>query len=166
MDLSQWVQNILKDVKVDLTDEFDRNFERKGFFDQKWKQTKIPNRIGSLMMRSGNLRNSINSRIEGDRIIFTSSLPYASIHNEGGEITVTAKMKKFFWAKHIEAKNAGDIFNADSWKGMALMKLGAKIQIEQRQFIGDHPEVNRIIEDVLRDAGKELQEIIRNNVKQ
>ncbi len=89
MDLIQWVQNIIKDVKTDLTDEFDRNFERKAFFDKKWKTNELPNKVGSLMMRSGNLRNSINSKIEGDRIIFSSSLPYASIQNEGGEITVT-----------------------------------------------------------------------------
>ncbi len=37
MDLKKWMQNIVQDVKVDLTDEFDRNFERKGFFDETWK---------------------------------------------------------------------------------------------------------------------------------
>src|SRR5690606_4302347 len=106
------------------------NFERKAYFDKKWKDTKTPVKNGSLLMRSGNLRNSINSRIEGDKIIFSSSLPYASIHNNGGEITVTAKMKKFFWAKHIVAKDAGDMEAAENYKAFALMKVGKKIKME------------------------------------
>ena len=39
MDLDKFLQNIIYDVKVDLADEFDRNFERKAFFDEKWKNT-------------------------------------------------------------------------------------------------------------------------------
>ena len=165
MDFKKWMQNIVQDVKVDLTDEFDRNFERKGFFDEKWKQTKNHVRTGSLMMRSGNLRNSINSRTEDGRVVFSSSLPYASIHNNGGEITVTAKMKKFFWAKHIEAKKNGDADGAAYYKAFALMKLGKKIKIEKRQFIGDHPRVADIIEEVIQDNLQELSEIIKNNIK-
>ncbi|MCC2590346.1 phage virion morphogenesis protein [Chryseobacterium sp. MFBS3-17] len=165
MNLQEWARNIVKDVKTDLTDEFDRNFERKGFFDEKWKETEVPVKTGSLMMRSGNLRNSIQSRTDGERIIFSSSLPYASIHNNGGEITVTAKMKKFFWAKHIEARDAGDKDAAEDYKAFALMKLGQKIKMKKRQFIGNHPEVNRIIEEVLQDNMQELQDIIRNNIQ-
>jgi hypothetical protein len=29
---------------------------------------------------------------------------YTQIHNEGGEIVVTEKMKAFFWAKYYEAE--------------------------------------------------------------
>ena len=95
MDLQKFYDNVLKDLKVELKDEFDRNFQRKAFFDKAWPKNKLINQRGSMMMRNGHLRNSIESRIQGDKIIFSSSLPYASIHNEGGEITVTPKMKSY-----------------------------------------------------------------------
>ena len=34
------MKNILTDIKVELSQEFDQNFERKAFFDKKWKDRK------------------------------------------------------------------------------------------------------------------------------
>lgn len=161
MDLDKFLQNVIQDVKVDLADEFDRNFERKAFFDEKWQQTKFHNRIGSLMIRRGNLRNSINADIQGNKIIFSSSLPYASIHNEGGELTVTTKMKKYFWAKHIEAKNTKNIIEAEQFKAMALKPIGSKIIIPKRQFIGNHPKVKEAIERAVNANLEELNKAIK-----
>lgn len=161
MDLDKFLQNIIYDVKVDLADEFDRNFERKAFFDEKWQHTKLHNRIGSLMIRRGNLRNSINADIQGNKIIFSSSLPYASIHNEGGELTVTTKMKKYFWAKHIEAKNTKNIIEAEQFKTMALKPIGSKIIIPKRQFIGNHPKVKEAVERAVNANLEELNKAIK-----
>lgn len=36
------IKHILKDIKVELKDEFDKNFERKAFFHRKVGQEKIP----------------------------------------------------------------------------------------------------------------------------
>ena len=74
---------------------------------------------------------------------FTSSEPYTALHNEGGTITVTGKMKRFFWAKFKETGEVG-------WKYMALMKVGQVIKIPQRQFIGDGPETQKLIRDVIQ----------------
>lgn len=161
MDLDKFLQNVIHDVKVDLTDEFDRNFERKAFFDEKWQHTKLHNRIGSLMIRRGNLRNSINADIQGNKIVFRSSLPYASIHNEGGELTITTKMKKYFWAKHIEAKNTKNIIEAEQFKAMALKPIGSKIIIPKRQFIGNHPKVKEAVERAVNANLEELNKAIK-----
>ena len=161
MDLDKFLQNVIHDAKVDLADEFDRNFERKAFFDEKWQHTKLHNRIGSLMIRRGNLRNSINADIQGNKIIFSSSLPYASIHNEGGELTVTTKMKKYFWAKHIEAKNTKNIIEAEQFKAMALKPIGSKIIIPKRQFIGNHPKVKEAVERAVNANLEELNKAIK-----
>ena len=59
MKLKYLIQNIVEDVAVDLTQAFDRNFERKAFFDKPWEETNHPNSKGSLMLRSGRLRKSI-----------------------------------------------------------------------------------------------------------
>lgn len=98
MSPEQFLQQTLTDIKVKLEGEFKENFTRKAFFDEKWKIPKFPNSRGSMMLRSGNLRNSIISKIQGNSIVFSSSMPYADIHNNGGEIKVTPQMKKYFWA--------------------------------------------------------------------
>ena len=99
-------------------------------------------------MASGDLRKSIRSRSDESSITFYSDLAYAGIHNEGGEIKVTARMKRFFWHKYYETKD-------EFWKAMALMKVGKTIKIPRRQFLGMAPEVEtevrKIIEDNLSD---------------
>lgn len=148
MNLKQIMQQTLEDVRTKLKEEFDKNFERKAFFDKRWNETKLINKRGSLMMRSGKLRRSINAKVQGNSIVFTSNMPYAALHNEGGVIKVTQKMKKFFWAKYIEAGKKG--IQAEQFKALALKKVGDTIAIEQRQFIGEHPMVYRWIRFYLR----------------
>lgn len=162
MTFETFFKNVLNRVKIEVAEEFDKNFERKGFFEDKWPDAKKPNAKGSLMMRSGALRRGNQSRIEGENIVFTNSKPYAQIHNEGGTITVTAKMKKFFWAMYYQAankviysvkdkaarktkKNDQLSLEANYWKSLALMKVGEKIKIPKRQWIGWHPRVEEII---------------------
>jgi len=144
LDANKLKVDILEDMRVELSDEFDRNFERKGFFSDKWKPRAHDYTKGSLLAVSSKLRRSIKGGAEtlADGVRFSSSVPYAAIHNEGGKITVTAKMKKFFWAKF---KQTGEV----GWKYMALMKVGAVITIPQRQFIGDGSETQDIIRGVL-----------------
>ena len=79
MKIEDFLKNFLSDVKVELHQNFDRNFERKAFFTQRWPSSNIPNRRGSQLMRTGALRRSINSKIQGMNIVFTSSVPYADI---------------------------------------------------------------------------------------
>ncbi|MDY3352268.1 hypothetical protein PG357_09785 [Riemerella anatipestifer] len=154
----EFLKNTLTDIKVKLTEEFDRNFERKGFFNEKWPQPKLHNRRGSVMMRTGKLRRSIRSELSTTGIKFSSPMPYAEIMNNGGEITVTEKMKRFFWAMHYKAsggaKGKGQkakrlSIEAEQWKALALKKVGSKIKIEKRQFIGQHPDVDRMIRAII-----------------
>lgn len=149
----QLFQVLLKDIKVELTDEFNKNFERKAFFTTKWK-TAQRNTIGSLMIRTGALRSSIRSKVSGNAITWESSLPYADIHNQGGTITVTQKMKGFFWYRYRMA-TGGDSKNVNAesifWKSMALKKVGSKIVLPKRQFIGEHPQVHKVIKQTTDD---------------
>ena len=36
------VARILKDIQVEMSDEFDKNFERQAFFSEKWQRRKSP----------------------------------------------------------------------------------------------------------------------------
>lgn len=161
--LNRFLQNILSDLKVELTDEFDRNFERKAFFDEPWAEAKTPNSRGSLMNRTGDLRKSISSETDSGGIDFSSSLPYADIHNQGGILKVSEAMKKYFWHMYIQHKNDGDIANA--YKAMALMKVGAEIKIPKRQFIGPHEQVTKSIQLVVDNNVKDLEKEIFNQLK-
>ncbi len=168
MDIQKVIRNILQDIRVELNDEFDRNFERQGFFTQAWARRKSPLRPGgSILVDSGQLRRSIQSRSDSTSITFYSNLPYASIHNAGGEIKVTARMKRYFWHKYYEAsgkfgykkngslrktkRNAQLGTEAEFWKSMALMKVGKSIRIPKRQFIGMAPEVEREVTKIIED---------------
>lgn len=161
-------RSILKDIKVELGDEFDQNFEREAFFSEAWQRRKSPTRPGGhILVDTGDLRRSITSEIKESSIVFRSDLPYAEIHNEGGEIVVTDKMKKFFWYKYYSAtgsfgrKKDGSLRNdkknrqltseADFWKAMALMKKGSTIKIPQRKFLGTSPEVEAAVRQIIEE---------------
>lgn len=147
-------KKILNDIRVELSDEFDRNFQRKAFFDQPWPQRRR-NRMGSLLMVTGKLRRSIRNRVTSDSVTWETSEKYAAIHNYGGTVTVTAKMKKFFWYKYKATKE-------EDWKYMALMKVGTKITIPQRQFLGGHPKVREATERIItRNLEKAAQELAK-----
>ena len=76
--MEETINKILKDIKAELTDEFDRNFEREAFFSKPWNP-KAPHGL----KLSGNLRTSIKSEVTENSVVFTSQLPYAGVHNDG-----------------------------------------------------------------------------------
>lgn len=163
MEIEEFINRTLTDIKVKISEEFDRNFERKAFFDEKWPQPKFINRRGSMMMRTGKLRRSITSELSGTKITFSSSMPYAELHNDGGSFKVTAKMKKYFWAKYYETsgiktkKTTKISIEAKQWKALALKKIGETIKIERRQFIGHHPQTDKMILEIINKNISQLQ---------
>ncbi|ETD21433.1 MULTISPECIES: phage virion morphogenesis protein [Prevotellaceae] len=171
-DVGKVIRNILKDIQVDLKDEFDQNFEREAFFSEAWQRRRSPIRPDrNILVDSGTLRRSITSRTTEKSVVFSSSLPYSGIHNNGGEIVVTAKMKHFFWGKYREAsgtferkkdgslrktkKNACLESEADFWKVLALMHVGKAIRIPRRRFLGAAPEVERIVREIIEENLRE-----------
>ncbi len=171
--MDEIIKKILKDIQVDLMDEFDQNFERQAFFAEAWQRRKSPAKDEgrAILTDTGHLRSSIKSRTTDNSIVFYSNAPYAAIHNEGGEIVVTDKMKRYFWAKYYETtgsfgrkkdgsrrndkRNAQLSTEAEFWRFMALKKAGTTIVIPRRRFLGKSPEVEKavraIIEKHLRD---------------
>ncbi len=171
-DVAKIIRNILRDIQVELGDEFDKNFEREAFFAEAWERRRSPIRPGrKTLTDTGALRKSIRSRLTDTSITFESDLPYAAIHNEGGEIEVTERMKRYFWYKYKETvgsfgrKKNGErrrdkrtdrlSTEAGFWKAMALKKAGSTIRIPRRMFIGMsaavEQEVRTIIEENLTE---------------
>ncbi len=173
------LRNILSDIRVELSDEFDKNFEREAFFSEAWQRRKSPARgSGHLLVDTGGLRQSIQSKSDDQSITFFSTAPQAAIHNDGGEIKVTPKMKRFFWAKYYEAtggfqrkKDGSNRQNghnrrltseAEFWKLMALMKVGSSVKIPRRRFLGASPEVEKTVREIIEDN---LTEYFKNEFK-
>lgn len=180
------VRETLKDIRTEALDEFDRNFEREAFFNQKWARRKYnDDESRGLLVRTGNLRRSITGRItDRDSVVIETTEPYAQIHNEGGTITVTRKMKKYFWWKYItivgskrmkagipityserfSRKKDGTLRNtkrnraltdeAEFYRAMALKKAGSKITIPKRQFIGNHPDLEKLLKEIFYNNAK------------
>jgi phage gpG-like protein len=176
----EFLKKILSDLRVELADEFDKNFERKAFFGKPWDGRKS-GRKGSLMVVTGRLRRSLRARVHGEAVVFTSDTPYASIHNEGGRIKVTAKMKRYFWAKYYELSGRVKVnartrtiskatqkysLEAEYYKSLALMRVGSMIKIPERRFIGNAPEVKDAVKRVSDRSMKEFYKDLYNKLKQ
>lgn len=116
---------------------------------------------GPLLSGSDHLMMSTDYIPMTGRVLIRNLVQYASVHNDGDQIPVTARMKKFFWAKHYEAeelRGKGSV-EADFWKNMALKKPGGRIKIPRRHFLGPDKAVEKIVNDVINT---ELRNFINN----
>ena len=127
-------KNILQDLRVELTDEFDRNFERKAFFGDRWKPRRSEGK-GTLLLVTGTLRRSIRSSVVGNGVRFSSQVPYATVHNEGG--TIAQNVRAHQRRRHGKTHD--------------VRAHQRRINMPQRQFIGDGPDTRRIIKSVIDD---------------
>ena len=117
-----------------------------------------------LLLGTGNMVDSIQLiSLMQNQVIFGISqrdiAKYAKMHLMGGTVTVTPKMKSFFWAMYFQAQGnikttkrgkqskvksssqaAGD---AGFWKAMALKKVGSKINIPKREFMRLTPDLEK-----------------------
>ena len=143
-------KNILQDLRVELTDEFDRNFERKAFFGNRWKPRRSEGR-GTLLLVTSTLRRSIRrSSVVGDGVRFTSQVPYATVHNEGGTI-----------AQNVPAHQ-----RRRHGKTHDVRAHQRRINMPQRQFIGDGPDTRRIIKSVIDDNLEQYKQELTKALRQ
>ena len=151
LDANKLKADILDDMRVELSDEFDRNFERKAFFSDKWKPRAHDYPRGSLLLVSGNMRKATQGEVSGNGVRFFSAMPYTSLHNEGG---IGLKMVK----AHTRRSKKGKVYTVRAHQ--------RKFNMPQRQFNGDGPDTQRIIREVidrnLKRFNLSLTNFIRN----
>lgn len=185
-------QNIFRQKRIELRKALDRlprllatdalEFFRQGIAEQKDvdgqpyapRTFNTRKRAGrALLIQSGALRRSLRIiRLTKRSALLGSSLPYAQIHNEGGQVPITPNMRKFFWSQYyqnatkVKKRKDGQKSNAkgsqqadreaNMWKALALKK--SPIKIPKRHFIGR----SKRIEDLLKDTIKrELDKIFK-----
>lgn len=153
--------NLLRDTAriagVESVKFFKNSFVKGGFTDtglQKWPDRSSPLGGKKTLYNRGTLMQSIRKVEESTRrVVIASDVIYSEIHNEGGVITVTKQMKKYWWAQYykltgkVKQTKSGNVSKSASnnqisakaayCKRMALMKEGTKIKIPKRQFIGE-----------------------------
>lgn len=164
------------------------NFRKSGFVDgglHPWPKTKrqtavgtAANRHGPLLSARNHLFNSVRY-VPGDyRVKIVNDVPYAPIHNWGGETSpaVTPKMRRFAWAmyyktggkpttgakgrKSAEKGQPGSIGpEAAKWRALALTKKKRlHIRIPQRQFIGQSRELE---ERIRADVETQIETVLK-----
>lgn len=151
-----------------------QNFRSGGFYGDQWKRTKrqdVPFKgaagsYGPLLSRTAHLMSSTDYIPGKGRVTIRNTVPYAVYHNEGAETSVTAKMKKFFWAKYYESgggkkqgKKKEIPKEAEFWQAMALKKPGSTIVLPKRQFLGPSPKVDEIVTTTINS---ELEKYIKS----
>ena len=129
---------------------FKNSFKDQGFTDLSfipWVK-RLDNEPHLILMKSGALEDSIKiTEATKNKVEITAGegLPYASIHNTGGniQVKVTPKMRKFFWHMY-------NTTGQSKWKNMALTKKESfPINIPQRQYIGESATLMKDIDEII-----------------
>lgn len=118
---------------------FKESFEKQGFTDTgftPWepRKTETPQTSGKKILSGVPLLSGSIHEVSANATTVTigTDVPYAQIHNEGGDINVpvTEKSKKYFWAMYARTKNP-------KYKAMAMTKKTAfNVSMPKRQFMG------------------------------
>ncbi|PLW89998.1 phage virion morphogenesis protein [Mucilaginibacter sp.] len=146
---------------------FKESFTNQGFTDetlQKWQARKggAKNNGRAILINRGILKRGLrikHTSIDGAIVGEDEGIPYADIHNFGGEIKITVQMRRFFWAMYY--KFGGGQKNANGkakpvndtalfYRNLALSKKD-HITIPKRQFIGDSAMLERNIKKYVTD---------------
>lgn len=158
------LRHTLADIRVEMLQQFDRNFSRQAFFNERWQRKQRDNGK-PILTDTGTLRRSIGAEVDANSVTFYSTEDYALIHQNGGDIKVTPRMKRYFWYRYYKAANSISSrkdgtqrqtkrnrqlsADAEFFRAMALKRVGSKIRIPRRRFIGMHPEVEREVRAII-----------------
>jgi len=119
------------------------NFRKQGFQDggvKRWKERQQRDTGRAILVKAGALKRSIRvTRTTRNRVWIGSDRPYAKIHNEGGRITSTARVRQ-----HTRRTRAGRTSVGAHTRQM-------NTNIPQRQYIGASKELNRRIRKTIRN---------------
>lgn len=182
-DIEKTIQRELEDLKklylhklpirvgVVVRDSVRENFRQGNFYNGERWQTPLRTSLGfrgatgqygPLLSGTNHLMMNTDYQPLPGRVIIRNNEVYAATHNDGEDIGVTERMKRFFWAKHMEDKTrlGENSPEAEFWKRMALKKPGSRIHIPRRHFLGPSKEVDVIVQKTIDN---ELQEFIKKN---
>ena len=180
-DILQEVNDRLpRKVGITAVNHFRQNFRDAGCRDgglRPWQRTrrqdsKSPDaKYTPLTSRRDHLMRSIEFQAQPGQVVISDPVPYAEIHNDGGDISthpsVTTKLRKYAWHMvYSLAASQGKLpktlpTEADKWKALALTKktkLSIHAHIPQRQFIGDSQELTQKLNTIINNSLKTIKD--------
>ena len=170
-------------------DHFQDNFRRGGFVNgglHPWPVTRRQRsgsklasaNYGPLLSRRNHLFRSVKYVPGAYRVRVANDLPYAPLHNWGGEThpAVTDRMRRFAWARFYQSagirkgmsgkqkaarlRKAGADPQAQMWKRLALTrKSRLTVRVPQRQFLGESRELT---EKIARRVETDIRNILNS----
>lgn len=134
-------------------------FVKKNWIDRyvdAWKPARRKKRKGSLLVASGRLKRSIRKiSVTPTQVVIGTNVPYARIHNEGGEISGTERVKSFRRKAHKRKAHTrdGKRIKAQTVKAYRVKPFSRKYKrkFEKRQFIGASMELDYRISTLIKN---------------
>ncbi|MFV0310530.1 MAG: phage virion morphogenesis protein [Dysgonomonas sp.] len=131
-------------------------FVKKNWIDRStetWKKTK--KKKGSTLVASGRLKRSIRKvTVTPSRVVIGTDVPYARIHNEGGEISGTETVRSFTRRRHRRRAHMrkGKPIKEQTVKSYRVKPFSRKYKRKfiKRQFIGQSQELNNQIDKLIK----------------
>jgi phage gpG-like protein len=91
---------------------------------------------GQTLLRTGRLMKSVTDpNVSSAGIVFGSSLPYARIHQEGGEIKFAARSEIFIRNRHVKDETKKGQFRRGSKRGQGFTRKAYTLRMPARPYI-------------------------------
>lgn len=128
-------------------DHFRSSFKRQGWQNKtfkSWKPRAHPLRKKrALLVKSGRLSRSLFMRHSGMRVVISTAVPYARVHNEGGRVQASVQVRR-----HKRRYKRG---RKTTMVSVKAHKRRVDFTMPQRQFMGN----SRAVDDQI---GKAIEE--------
>jgi phage gpG-like protein len=120
-----------------------------------WKRRKFeaPGKSRQLLRQKGTLFRGLRKYSNKKRAVIYNNVPYATLLSEGGTVTITPAMRKFFWAMYYKYKS--NPAQAKIWRSLALKQTPLKYP--ERPIVYHSKALNRKIERYIDKHIKRLQ---------
>ncbi|QTE36015.1 phage virion morphogenesis protein [Mucilaginibacter gossypii] len=139
------------------------NYSLEAFKNQAWegapwqKRKDKKDAARNLLVKSSRLRRSIRIiRTTADSVTIGSDVPYAAVHNNGGQINRAARSETFVRNRYThgpKSKYFGGqgTFKKGTTKGKGLSFKAHSFNMPKRQFLGNTVAFERAMRKVVRD---------------
>ncbi|ADY51526.1 hypothetical protein Pedsa_0954 [Pseudopedobacter saltans DSM 12145] len=132
------------------------SFVKKSFDGKPWpalSKNYKPKR-GTMMVRSANLINSIRPGVVSPSLVTSragsTKVPYARVHNEGEQISRTARSETFMRNRYKAGNKKGKFKRGATYNTKGYTFKAYSYNMPQRQFMGHAKELNqRIVKRII-----------------
>jgi len=163
-DLENGSKDSLKEMAKESIKHFEESFNKEGFTNEngtrrRWKKRvyTIGRKNRKTLEMTGRMSKAFTSKITQNKAFIVNNAEYSGYHNEGAESTVTAKQIAYF---EFRAQSAIRSDDQRFWSNIASKRVGSKIILPQRQFMG---ESKTLVNKHLRTISRVLNSKIKKN---